>query len=140
MWQPFYQSMVLVPCGGQSLLRWPCFWHLKHLPSFISKVLFSVISLLMSMASGFRLHFGKVKVFFIISFLGLLAFPQPSICCVFFQFLWKVFALSYHPWSVVGGFSLRRIGLCSPWGSVSLNRSMIAADSSSPDWDIKSLN
>ena len=137
---PVHGFGILVPHGRQSLLRWPCFRHLKHLPSFMSKVLSSVVSLSMSMASGFRSCFGNVKVFFGASFLVSFAFPWPSMHWVFFQFPWKVFALSYHPWSVVGGFSLRRIGLCSPRGNVSLNRSMITANSSSPNWDINSLN
>ena len=106
---------------------------LKHLPSFISKVLSLVVSLSMSMALGFCSHFGNVKVFFGVSFLASLAFPLLNKPWDFLQFLWKVFTLLYHPWSVVGGFSLRRIGLFSPWGSVSLNKSTTAANLSSPD-------
>ena len=137
---PVHGFGISVPRGGQSLLRWPCFRHMKHLPSFISKVLSSVVSLSMSMASGFCSRFGNVKVFLGASFFGLLVFPWPSTRWVFFQFAWKVFALSYHSWSVIGRFLLRRIGLCSPRGSISLNRSAIMGDSSSPDWDISSLN
>ena len=135
---PVHGFSVSVPCGGQSLLRCPCFLHLKHLPSLISKVLFSVVSLSISMASGFYSRFGNMKIFFGVSFLVLVDFPQPSNCWDFFQFSWKVFALSYHPWSVVGRCSQMRIGLCSPRGNVSWNRSITAADSSNPDWDTNS--
>ena len=123
---------ISVPRGGQSLLRCPCFRHLKHLPSFINRVLSSVVSLSMSIALGSHCP-GKENVFLGVSFFISIGFPQPSTLWVFLQLPWKVFALSYHSCRVTGGFSLRSMGLWSPRGSVSRNRSATAADSSSPD-------
>ena len=124
---------------GQSLLRCPCFLHLKHLPSFIKAVLSSVVSLSISMVLGSRC-FGNENVFFGASFLVSIGGPRPSTRCVFFQFPWNVLALSYHSCRVTRAFSLSRIGLWSPRGNVSQNKSATAADSSSPDCDTRSLN
>ena len=124
---------------GQSLLRCPCFLHLKHLPSFIKAVLSLVVNLSMSIALGSRC-FRNENVFFGASFFNSIGGPRPSTRWVFLQFLWNVLALSYHSSRVIGGFSLSKIGLWSPRGSVSQNKSATAAESLSPDCDIRSLN
>ena len=75
---------VSVPHGGQSLLRCPCFQHLKHLPSFINRVLSSVVSLSISIALGSRC-LGKEKVFLGVSFFVSIGFPpiaMEGVCLV----------------------------------------------------------
>ena len=124
---------------GQSRLRCPCFLHLKHFPSFIKAVLSSVVNRSISIVFGSRC-FGNVNVFFGASFFDSIDGPRPSIRWVFLQLPWNALALSYHSSRVTGGFSLSSIGHWSPRGSVSRNRSVTAAESLSPDCDIRSLN
>ena len=112
---PFHGFGILVPCGGQSLPICPCFLHLKHLPSFMSWVLSLVISLSISIASGFCSCSGNMKFFFGVSFFGSGFFPWPNNYWDFLQFPWNVEALLYHPWSIVGGFLQMRMDCCRPW-------------------------
>ena len=92
----------------------------------------------MSIAFGSRC-FGNANVFLGVSVFDSIG-ARPIICWVFFQLPWNALALSYHSSNVTGGFSLSRIGHWSPRGSVSLNRSATAAESSNPDCAMRSLN
>ena len=94
---------------------------LKFLPNRPVNQLQSMTSgphFLCSCQAGSFSFLGKTKVFFCSFFSSVC--PLPKILCVFFQLLWKLMALSYHPCRVVGGFSHSKMGHCNAGGSISL--------------------
>ena len=111
----------------KSLLRCPCFPHLKQRPFFMASVLCSVIIVSTSIAFGSFLE--KFQCLFGSSFISFFSGVCPSILCIFLQVLSTCFAHLYHSSNLTSGLSNSIVFLCNFIGNVCLKQSIIERDS-----------